>query len=62
MISNFFQTLIICVGLGFGIGSAYMVLGYCFNHAATIAAREEVSKEFARREYLEEAYKDRDEK
>ena len=62
MISEFFQTLIICIGLGFGIGSAYMVLGYCFKTAAVNAAREEVSKEIDRREQIKEALGDDDEK
>lgn len=62
MISEFFQTLIICFGLGFGIGSAYMVLSYCFKVAAVNAAREEVSKEIDRREQIKEALGDDDEK
>ena len=58
MISYYFQTFIICLGLGFGIGSAYMVLSYCFKIAAVKAAKEEVSKEIDRREQIKAALED----
>lgn len=62
MISYYFQTFIICLGLGFGIGSAYMVLSYCFKNVATQVARIEVTKEYDRREAIREALeKDEDE-